>query len=221
MDPFAQARTNMVESQVRPNDVTDYRIIAAMLAIPRERFVPAAKRAVAYIDEDIPLPTTGAARRFLMQPMYFAKLLHLADLKARDLVLDVGCATGYSTAVIAQIAESVVALEAGEALAQSANETLTDLEVGNAVVITGELAAGYPSEGPYDVIFVNGAVERIDPRLFEQLNDGGRLVCVDGASIPGTARLYTRHGDHVSSRAAFSAAVKPLPGFEKPKEFVF
>lgn len=223
MQDFALARAHMVDSQIRTNDVTDHRLIAALFDIPRERFVPAGRRALAYIDEDIPLDgASGGETRYLMEPMPFARLVQLADIGAGDVVLDVGCATGYSSAVLARLAEAVVALESDEALAAVANETLPALEVGNVAVVSGPLAAGYPDEGPYDVIFVNGSVEEVPQALFDQLREGGRLVAVvtDERGV-SQAWLFTRRGGQTSGRPAFNAWAKPLPGFRKPKVFVF
>lgn len=222
MDNFLQARANMVESQVHTNDVTDHRLLAALHAIPREKFVPSQLRAIAYIDEDLPLDgIEGVSNRYLMEPMPFARLVQLADIQPDDLVLDIGCATGYSAAVLARLASSVVALEQNEHLANLANENLPLVDAGNAAVVTGDLAAGYPSEGPYDVIIVNGAVDDIPQTLCNQLKDGGRLVAVVNSNGIGKATLMKRAGETVSSRYAFDAAVKSLPGFEKKPSFVF
>lgn len=223
MMDFALARRNMVESQVRANDVTDRALVAAMRDIPRERFVPPSMRALSYIDEDVPLNGSDASggRRWLMEPMPFAKLVQLAGITSSDLVLDVGCATGYSTAVIARLAESVVGLESDADLAARAERQLIDEGVGNAAIVIGDLAEGYASQGPYDVIVMEGSVEQIPAGLFAQLREGGRLVAavVDGPI--GKATLFQSTGGGVSSRVAFDVNVRPLPGFEKTPEFVF
>ena len=223
MEDFAQARTAMVESQVRPNDVTDRRLLAALTEIPRERFVPAARRAIAYIDEDILLKPADGERlaRYLMEPMPFARLVQLADIKPTDLVLDIGCGTGYSSAVLSRLADSIVALECDEELAAAANETLPELEIGNVAVVTGALNKGYAEEGPYDVIVLNGAVSGVPDALFGQLKEGGRLVAIVAEERRNQAWLFLCHGGRTTGRPAFGASAKPLPGFAREEGFVF
>ncbi|WP_305985504.1 protein-L-isoaspartate O-methyltransferase [Roseibium sp. MMSF_3544] len=220
MTDYSQSRRKMVDNQLRTNDVTDHRILDAMEAVPRERFVPASKKAVAYIDEDLPIGPADSGRA-LMKPHIFAKLLQMADIKSDYVVLVVGAGTGYSAAVISKLAASVVALEENEDLAKSATEVLVDLGIENAVVVEGPLVEGYASEGPYDVIVVDGAVETLPDVLVEQLKSDGRLVVVEGQGGAGTARVYQKSGDAVSSRFGFNASVSLLPGFAKAEEFVF
>ncbi|MEP2829076.1 protein-L-isoaspartate O-methyltransferase [Parvibaculum sp.] len=220
MTDFAAARHNMVESQVRVNSVTDERIIDAIADIPRERFVPTARQGIAYMDEDVKI-VDGTPPRFLMEPRVFAKLVQLAEIGNDDLVLDVGCGTGYSTAVLSRIAGTVVALECDEALAAQAGATLSDLSVDNAVVVTGALPEGYAKQAPYDVIFINGMVSSVPESLQKQLREDGRLVCVLGDGVSGRARLYVRSGGSFSGRDAFDANVRFLPGFEPVESFVF
>ncbi|MEL6504834.1 MAG: protein-L-isoaspartate O-methyltransferase [Pseudomonadota bacterium] len=218
MIDFEQARVNMVESQIRVNDVTDHDIIRAFATVPRERFVPAQQRALAYMDEDIAISTEG---RFLMEARSLSKLIQLAEVEQDHIVLDIGCGTGYSTAILASLSTSVVALESDEELAGQAADTLMELGVDNAVVVQGALEKGHAKEGPYDIIFIGGAVEEMSAALGDQLKDGGRLVVVEGTGNAGRARLYTKRGETFAGRDAFNSAVKPLPGFEKKPEFVF
>ncbi|MXN67086.1 protein-L-isoaspartate O-methyltransferase [Stappia sp. GBMRC 2046] len=220
MGDFTQSRIRMVDTQLRTNDVTDYRVLDAMQEVPRERFVPSARRTVAYIDQDIPVQGDGAGR-YLLKPHILGRLVQLADVKQDDVVLVVGCSTGYSVAVLAKIAQSVVGLEGDEALVDAASATLIELGIENGAVVQGELTAGCASEGPYDVILIDGAVERLPDALTAQLKDGGRLVTIEGRGGSASARIYTRSGDTVSGRFAFNAAAHVLPGFERPKEFSF
>ncbi|WP_415716930.1 protein-L-isoaspartate O-methyltransferase family protein [Roseibium sp.] len=220
MTDFDQSRRKMVDNQLRTNDVTDHRILDAMEVVPRERFVPAAKKAVAYIDEDLPIGTSESGR-VLIKPHIFGKLVQLAEIREEDVVLVVGAGTGYSSAVISKLAASVVALEENEDLAKIATDVLVDLGIENAVVVEGPLSKGYASEGPFDVIFVDGAVEVLPDDLISQLKPDGRLVAVEGIGGAGTAKLYQRSGDAVSSRFGFNASVGLLPGFSKAAEFVF
>ena len=173
MDDFVSAREKMVDSQVRTEDVTDYGILAAMGEIPRERFVPSHLRPFAYIDEDLLLnqPAPGVPPRYLMRPAPFARLVQLAEIDASESVLDIGCATGYSTAVLARLAASVVAVESDDAFAVAARSALLDLGVTNARVVVGPLEAGDPPSQPYDVIILGGAVEIVPDLLFAQLGD--------------------------------------------------
>lgn len=223
MEEFAAARTKMVDSQLRTEDVTDYAVLAAMGEIPRENFVPARMRPLAYIDEDILVKDAdgGTMERYLMEPAPFARLVQLAEVEPTDIVLDIGCATGYSTAVLARLANSVVAVESDADLAALASENLIDFGVANAAVVTGPLEVGYPSEGPYDVIFLNGAVEFVPDTLLAQLKEGGRLVAVVGYGRAALAMLFTRTAAEIGSRPVFNAHLRPLPGFAKPKAFVF
>ena len=218
MDTAIQ-RKNMVESQVRPSDVTDRRIIRAMLEVPRELFVPASARALAYMDG--PVRLDGAARRALLAPRTFAKLVQAAEIAPDGAVLVVGAATGYAAAVLARLAGSVVALDCDEALLARARETLPKVGAEAVVLASGDLAEGWPTEGPYDAILVEGAVERMPPELLDQLKDGGRLVAIVRDGQAGRATVWRRAGSTFGSLEIFDAAGDVLPGFEKPRVFAF
>lgn len=219
---FASARHNMIESQIRTNDVTDRTLLDAMGATPREQFVPAAKRSIAYRDEDMPIHTgEDGTIRCLMEPWVFARLLQLADISSGDLVLYVGAGLGYGPAVVSKLAETVVALESDAALVATAGQNLTKAGVDNVAVIEGPLPKGCPAQAPFDVIVVEGALPDAPEALCAQLKQGGRLVCVIGRGLAGKAHVFQRSGETSSARAEFSAAVTPLPGFEPPKGFVF
>lgn len=217
MTDFAAAREAMVDSQVRTSDVTRYSIIDAMLWCPRELFVPRARRDVAYAEAEIPL----APGRAMLTPRAFAKMLEAAGIGGDDLVLDLAPGTGYSTAVIARLAAAVVAVEPDPALAKHATEALEKLEIVNAVVGEGDPTAGDPGHGPYDVIFVNGAVEQVPEALTEQLKDGGRLVAIFLDRGVGQCRAALRVGDTIAMRYAFDATGPLVPGFGKKRAFAF
>ncbi len=217
MSEYAVARYNMVESQVRPNEVTDENLLRALSEVPRERFVPTALQPLAYMEEDIEV----APSRHLLAPMPLARLIQLSAVGSGDLVLDVGCATGYSTAVLARLAESVVGLESDDRLGEQAGEALMDLEVDNAAIVTGPLNEGYESEGPFDVILLNGSVPVVPKGLLDQLKDGGRLVTIVAEHHFGQAYLYRKSGSRISHRPAFDAGAPQLPGFATEKAFVF
>jgi len=221
MSGYSTARQKMVDGQVRPSDVTDVRIIDAMLAVPREAFVPEAKRALAYLDLDLDVSEGGAAPRFLIKPVVLAKMLQAAEIKETDRVLVVGCATGYAAAVIAQFTTQVTATECDSALAAKAGAALAANGCGNVAVRTAAGAEGDPANGPYDVIVLNGATEVVPERLFAQLRNGGRLVGVFAMSRPARATLVTSSHSDFGHRALFDAAAPVLPGMERVPAFVF
>jgi protein-L-isoaspartate(D-aspartate) O-methyltransferase len=215
-------RLNMVESQVRPSDVTDRRILKAMLEVPREKFVPASAVSMAYMDGPVAVETAnGAAARFLLPPRTLAKLAQLAEIDPETKLLDVGCATGYSTAILASLAQRVVAVEPDKVLAAEARRLLDGLGIHNAVVVDGRLANGAPAEGPFDAIVINGAVETVAPALLEQLKEGGRLVAIVAEGAVCRAQVWRRTGQGFDARPAFEADAAVLPGFERPAGFVF
>ena len=211
MDAFVVARANMIESQVRPNGITDARVIEAMAQVPREIFVPEAVRELAYIDEDVPL----GHDRYLMEPMALARLLQLAAITADDHVLHVGCGPGYGTAILARLARIVVAIDEDPDFVALA---AVNAAYPNVTVVAAPHAAGLPDKGPYDVILIDGRIPAAPHDLLAQLNDNGRLVAVVGANRTASGMLFRKHGNSVSERIAFDASVSILPGFivERP-----
>ncbi|MBL9010176.1 MAG: protein-L-isoaspartate O-methyltransferase [Alphaproteobacteria bacterium] len=214
---FEAARANMVDGQVRTADVTEPALIAAMRAIPRERFVPAGLESLAYMGDALEV----APCRFLLDPRVFAKLAQLADLGPADTVLVVGGATGYSAAVLARLAASVVLLESDAGLTARAGEALAALGIANVSVATGPLAAGPPAGAPYDAIFLEGAVPARPDALVAQLKPAGRLVGIVTDSGLGKAHIFQKASAGMSSRIAFDASAAPLPGFAAAPSFVF
>lgn len=221
MVDYATQRLNMVESQVRPSDVTDRRITRAMRAIPREEFVPASQKSIAYMDEALKVGDTANGERFLLPPRTLAKMIQMLEPDADSLLLDVGCATGYSTAILAQLCQTVIGLEQDPMLAERAQRTLGAQSIDNAVIVTGPLVAGVPAEGPYDAILVGGAVTQPPQGLLDQLKDGGRLVAIQYTGSVGRATTWRRVGTRVDARASFDAAAPYLPGFEPVAGFAF
>jgi protein-L-isoaspartate(D-aspartate) O-methyltransferase len=221
MSGFSIARQKMVDSQVRPSDVTDLRIIDAMLALPREAFVPESQRLLAYLDLDLDVSERASAKRFLIKPAVTAKMLQAADIKDTDNVLVAGCATGYTAALAAKLAGRVTATESDPALAAKARDILAQLGLGNVTVVVAPAAEGYPADAPYDVIVLHGATEIRPDRLYGQLKEGGRLVGVFAITQPPRATIVTRcHGDF-GYRTLFDAVVPVLPGLERLPAFVF
>ncbi|MFN4144140.1 protein-L-isoaspartate O-methyltransferase family protein [Aestuariivirga sp.] len=217
MTDFTAARLNMIESQVRPNGITDRRIIAAMERVPREAFVPESRRVVAYMDEDVPLQPSDAAvgRRALIEAMAFARMLQHAAIRPSDKVLLVGAGTGYGAAVVSAIAGQVFALECDPGLAAEARRNLEGLA--NVTVKEGALPGGLPDSQPFDVIVIEGRVEEVPQALLDQLADGGRLVAAVGEADMAQACVYTKSGAAIATRQVFDASVTALPGFRKKK----
>jgi protein-L-isoaspartate(D-aspartate) O-methyltransferase len=217
MPDYAAARANMVESQVRTNEVTDTRVQDALRAVPRERFTPADKRGVAYADAAIEV----VPGRYLLDPRNFSRLLQLAQIAPGDRVLDVACATGYSTVVLARLGGAVIGLEQDADLVRMASDMVPAAGAANATVVQGSLSEGHRASAPYDVIFLNGAVEQISDLLLGQLAEGGRLVAILQTGAQGMAHLFERSKNHIGSRRAFDAVAPKLAGFGQPTGFVF
>jgi protein-L-isoaspartate(D-aspartate) O-methyltransferase len=221
MSGFATARQRMVDGQVRPNNVTDPRILDAMLAVPREAFVSENQRALAYLDLDLVAGEGASAKRFLIKPVVAARMLQAAEVKETDKVLVAGSATGYMAAVVARLAGQVVATEADPAQAAKAREVLARLGLANVTFQAAAPADGDPANAPYDVIVLDGATEVTPDRLYGQLREGGRLVGVFAMTKPSRALIVTRsHGDF-GHRVLFDASVPVLPGLERLPAFVF
>jgi protein-L-isoaspartate(D-aspartate) O-methyltransferase len=213
----ARARRNMVDGQVRTADVTDPELIAALLDVPRERFVPAGFETQAYVDGEIAI----APGRALPRPMVLARLLQAARVCERDHVLDVGCGLGYSAAVLARLAGAVVALEADAALARQAKAALAANGAGEVEVVSGALVEGWPAASPYDLILLNGATEIVPDALGRQLKPDGRLVCMFSRRPGAKGTIFRLAEGRLVGRAIFDAAAPLLPGFTAPAAFVF
>lgn len=219
MMDFAEARKMMVEGQIRTNQITDPKIVNAMLALPRERFVPSRWQQLAYTDRQIELTDDGA--RCSTTPMVLGKLVSAAGINPGDKVLHVGAGLGYGSAVIAALAGQVFALEEDATLAQAAGVTLGELGITNVTVVTGSLSKGLEKEGPFDVIIIEGSVDEVPEHFAAQLADDGRLVAIVGAGRAARGTLFRKAGGGLSGYAVFDAAAPRLPGFEKPPAFVF
>lgn len=216
MADYSARRTMMVDTQVRPSDVTKFTIIDAMLSVPREAFVPADQREAAYVGEHIPL----SAGRVVLDPRVLAKMLDAVDVQSDEVVLDLGCGLGYSTAVLACMAEAVVAVETSEDDAQAAQTNLSEQGYDNAAVVAGELTAGATKAGPFDVITVQGAVQYVPDALVDQLKEGGRIVCIFMEGALGVVRIGYKLDGVMNWRFAFNASAPVLEGFEKHSAFV-
>ncbi|MEM8629921.1 MAG: protein-L-isoaspartate O-methyltransferase [Pseudomonadota bacterium] len=215
MVDYSSRRTMMVDTQIRPSDVTKFPIIDAMLDVPREAFVPDHLLEAAYVDENLAISDD----RILLEPRTFAKMLDALDIQPTEAVLDLGCGLGYSTAILARLSEAVVAVEEDHDLAEDAQARLSGMGVDNAAVVAGALAEGAATNGPYDVIVVQGGVEAVPEALTDQLRDGGRIACVFMEGALGVCRTGSRNGDSVTWRFAFNASAPVLDGFFRTEEF--
>jgi len=213
---FDAARETMVESQIRPSDVTDLNLLAAFRHTPRERFVPASKMALAYGDTVL----NYGDGRSLLSPRDFAKLVQAADIQPDEVVLDISCARGYSTAILSKLAETVVGLDVDDETVERATALLTDLGVLNAAVVKGDLKRGAPEHGPFNVIMVGGAVTTVPDAWFGQLANGGRLAVMIKDGPIGRATIYTKSGDAIGRRVVFDGQAPLLSGFEPVRDFV-
>jgi len=214
---FAAARHNMVESQIKPNRVTDTYVMDALAELPRENFVPKALQGIAYVDEAIEI----GEGRHMMEAWVLARLLQTAEVQLDDVALVIGCGSGYEAAVLSRLSSTVVAIESNKTLADQANQVLTQLSIDTVAVVEGGLVRGYSRQAPYDVIFINGAVPEIPQRLGEQLAEGGRLVAIVGEGPHGKGMLMTRFNGVVTTREVFDAGTPTLPGFEQDSVFSF
>ena len=214
---FAAARHNMVESQIRPNRVTDPYVLDAIADLPREAFVPKPLAGVAYVDEAISI----GSGRYMMEPMVLARLLQVAEVQDDDIALLVGCGSGYEAAVLSYLASTVVALESDAELAGNASEIMSELGIDTVAVVDGELAQGFARQAPYNVIIFNGAIPEIPATISEQLSEGGRLVAIVGEGPMGKGTLVTRNNSVFSSRVVFDAGTPMLAGFETVPSFSF
>ncbi len=222
MMDFANLRKNMADNQIRTNDVTSIDILDRFEELPREIFVPVEKKAFAYTDGDLSVWKNGAGdERFLMEAYPFARLVQAAQIKSTDLVLDVGCGTGYSTALLAGFCESVVAIESASDLVETATNNLNDLKIDNAVVLQSDLQDGYAKEGPYDLIVINGAVDEVPETLFDQLRSDGRLLTFVGHGQSGNLTLFKKTSTGTTSVPIMNACVPALVSFERTESFVF
>lgn len=215
MSDYATRRTAMVDTQVRPSDVTKFPIIEAMLSVPREDFVPPQMREAAYMGKNLELEDG----RVVLEPRTLAKMLDALDIRKTEMVLDIGCLQGYSSAVIARMAEAVVAVEDDKDRAQDAQAALTELHYDNVVVQEGALIEGAAEHGPYDVIILQGGVEKLPETLLSQLKNGGRIACLFMDGNLGDVRLGMKSGSEIAWRSIFNAGAPVLPGFEREREF--
>ncbi len=219
MTNFALARRNMVEGQLRPNRVTNVDLLAAVSAVPRELFLPAHLRAVAYADDDVPV----GQGRFLIEPMVLVRLIQALQPKGEDRALVVASGRGYGAAILARLVKSVVALEADAGLAAEAGRILGEIGVSNVTQSIGSLEAGAAATAPYDVVLIEGAVGQLPKAILDQIAEGGRLATVVAGTAPayGSAQLFVKQGGIASGRPIFDAGTPLLPGFAASARFTF
>ncbi|WP_120501807.1 protein-L-isoaspartate O-methyltransferase [Roseovarius sp. EL26] len=217
MTDFATRRTFMVDTQIRPSDVTKFPIIDAMLSVPRETFVPADKIEAAYVGDNIEI----APGRVILDPRTIAKMLDVLDIRDDELVLDIGCAYGYFSALIARMAEAVIAVDEDESVLEDAQAALSEIGADNVILHQGSLLAGATEHGPYDVAVIEGAVEHLPTTLLDQIKDGGRIACLFAEGALGVVRIGYKIDGQVNWRFAFNAGAPVLPGFEQEETFSF
>jgi protein-L-isoaspartate(D-aspartate) O-methyltransferase len=215
---YTRARLNMVENQLRPHQIDDPRLLAAMREVPREHFLPKSLRPVAYADEDLLLPTGG----HLIEPLALARMIQAAQIRPREVVLLLGCTTGYAGAILARLAATVILVRPDQPAAQQVETLLEDLGVDNVVVSVGaDPIAGEPSQAPFDVIVLVGAVDGVPPALGEQIGEGGRLVAVIDDGRVGKLTVFTRLHGVIGRQVLFDARIPRLAGLERRAEFAF
>ena len=213
-----EARLNMIENQLRPNKVTDERVLDAFERVRRELFVPPTLRGVAYVDDDLPL----GGGRSLMEPMVAARLLQAAAVQPKDAALVIGAGVGYEAALLSMLARGVVALEENAELARSGRSALVDHRIASVSYVEAPAAAGHRQRAPYNVILFAGAVAQIPPEIESQLAEGGRIAVVLRPHVGvGRATLITRTGGVLAHRVIFDAGTPLLPGFDAKPGFVF
>lgn len=223
MTDFQAERAAMIESQIRPNHVTDTRLLEALYNTPRENYVPPSLRSLAYMDGPLRVEAAhdDSPARYLLAPMVLAKLIQLAAVKKDDRVLDIGPATGYSTAILTQLAKEVIAVECDAGLSALAKDVLESQGIANAKILTQALHEGAAEYAPFDVIFVNGRLSEAPEKLLKQIAPNGRLVAVTGSNISAKAKLFVKIDEYIQSIADFDAGTPALPGFKNIDEFAF
>ena len=215
MTDYATRRTMMVDTQIRPSDVTKFPIISAMLSVPRENFVPRDKREAAYMGDNIDL----GGNRTILDPRTFAKMLDALDIQPTDFVLDIGMGLGYSAAVLSHLGEAVVAVENDQTRFDEASEALGDFGADNVIPHLGDLAEGAAEHGPYDVILIQGAVEHVPDTVLAQLKDGGKIACLFAEGALGTVKIGYKLDERMDWRASFNAGAPTLDGFQRHRAF--